>query len=71
MSAKKIVGIIVILIGLFYLAAPHSIHVSSRVGFGLEHMYHMVIGVVLIIIGLVIIFLGRGKKAPAQTKLSK
>ena len=47
---KMIITVILALVGLFYLATPHEIHVSSGLGFGLEHPVHMLIGVVLLVI---------------------
>ncbi len=49
-GVKLILSIILALVGLYYLAAPHSLHVSSGLGFGLEHTYHMVLGVVLLVV---------------------
>ena len=54
MNTKMILGIIILLIGLFYAAAPHSLHVSSGLGFGWDHAMHQILGVVLIIIGAVL-----------------
>ena len=66
-KASLIIGIILIIIGVFYAAAPHSIHVSSGVGFGWEHTMHMIFGIVLIIIGLILIVALRGKKQKQTT----
>ena len=54
-----ILGIILLLVGLFYALAPHTLHVSTGLGFGLDHMMHQVIGVILIVVGLVILWKGR------------
>lgn len=66
-KASKVVGIILIIIGLFYAAAPHEIHVSSGAGFGWDHTMHIMLGAVLIIIGLILIVALRGKKGKQQT----
>lgn len=52
MNAKRILGIIIILIGIFYAAVPHDIHISSGLGFGWEHTMHIILGAILIIAGL-------------------
>ena len=51
---KLIIAIILILVGAFYALLPHSIHISSGFGFELSHNYHIMIGVVLLIIGIVL-----------------
>ncbi len=56
MNAKRILGIIILLIGVFYAAVPHNLHVSSGLGIGLEHTMHIALGAVLIIIGLFVEF---------------
>ena len=46
--------IILAILGLLYLAVPHSIHVSSGIDLGLNHNVHIIIGVVLLAVaGLV------------------
>ena len=62
MDAKKVLGVILILAGLFYALAPHELHVSSGVDFGAEHTVHITLGVVLIIIGLVLGYMSMKKK---------
>ena len=54
MGKKMIIGIIVLLIGLFYIGAPHELHMSSGLGFDLEHNMHQILGVILVIIGIVL-----------------
>ena len=56
-----IVGVILLLLGLFYVAAPHSVHVATGLGFGMEHNTHQILGVVLIVIGAVAIWKGKKK----------
>lgn len=64
MNVKMILGAIIAITGLFYAAAPHGIHVSSGIGFGAEHIVHMGLGVVLIIVGAVLAYTSKknGKK---------
>lgn len=52
MSGNKIVGLVFVLLGLFYTLAPHALHVSSALGFGLEHTWHVVLGVLLLVFGV-------------------
>lgn len=59
-NPAKIVAAVIGIVGLFYAALPHSIHVSSGFGFGLTHPIHIAIGVVLIIIAIVV-FMAAGK----------
>lgn len=54
-----ILGIILLLAGLFYALAPHTLHTSTGLGFGLEHTMHQVIGIVLILVGAIILWKGR------------
>jgi len=54
-----IIGIILLLVGLFYVLAPHTLHMSTGLGFGLEHTMHQILGVVLIVIGAIILWKGR------------
>jgi len=44
------------ILGLFYVAAPHTLHVSSGASLGLDHTYHMVLGLVLLVIAAVVYF---------------
>lgn len=58
-KAMLIIGIIVLLLGLSYVGAPHSYHVASGLGFGWEHGMHQILGVVLIVIAALILWKGR------------
>lgn len=58
-KGKLIVGVIILLLGLFYAGAPHSLHTSSGIGLGLEHNVHQMLGIVLVIVGLVVLIKGR------------
>ena len=49
MSTVKWISGIIALIGLFYFVAPHSSHVSSGLGLGVDHAMHMFIGFILFI----------------------
>jgi len=44
-------AVILVVLGAFYMLAPHSIHVSSGFGLGLTHTIHNILGVVLLAIG--------------------
>lgn len=50
MDVKMIVSVILALAGLYYVLAPHNLHVSSGFGFGLEHSMHMTLGVLLLVV---------------------
>ena len=54
-----IVGVILLLLGIFYVAAPHSVHVSTGLGFSMEHSTHQILGVILLVVGIVAIWKGR------------
>ncbi len=56
MRIKHIISIIILIVGLFYTVAPHSVHVSTGLGLGWEHSYHLVMGVILLLIGLIALF---------------
>lgn len=48
---RIIIGIILILIGMFYLFFPHSIHMTVKLDFGLQHYHHILLGGFLLVIG--------------------
>ena len=54
-----IIGIILLIIGAFYALLPHTIHMSSGLGFGLSHGIHLTIGVIALIIGVIILIIGK------------
>ncbi len=56
MNGKLVLGIILLLVGLFYALAPHSLHTSTPLGFGLEHTMHQILGVILIVVGIVLVW---------------
>ena len=45
------VAVILAVLGAYYLLAPHTLHVSSGLGLGLEHTVHIILGVVLLAAG--------------------
>ena len=53
-TAKYVIAAIVGLFGLFYAVMPHSVHISSGIGFGLPHTAHLLMGVVVIIAAIAI-----------------
>lgn len=59
MKANLIIGIILLVIGAFYALLPHSIHISSGIGFSLSHGTHVLTGIVLLVIGIVLLLTGR------------
>ena len=61
MNPKMIVSVVLLLVGLFYALAPHDLHVSTGLGFGLDHTMHMAFGVVLIVAGAVMLWKGKKK----------
>ena len=51
-GVKLIITVILALVGLFFLAAPHDVHLS--LGLVAEHSMHMVLGVVLLVVAAVV-----------------
>lgn len=45
---KMIVAVIIALVGLFFLAAPHNVHLS--LGLVAEHSMHQITGVILLVV---------------------
>lgn len=62
MDVKMIISVILALVGLYYVLAPHDLHVSSGFGFGLDHMYHIVLGIVLIAVAGAMYMMPKKKK---------
>ncbi len=50
-TTNLVIGIIILVIGAFYTFFPHSIHISSGLGFGFVHSIHVTIGIVFLIVG--------------------
>lgn len=46
---KKIVSWVLVVLGVFFALFPHSVHVS--IGLTYAHLYHVIIGVILIAAG--------------------
>ena len=55
-TTSLVIGIIVLVIGAFYTFFPHSIHISSGLGFGFSHSVHVIVGIVLLIVGGVLLW---------------
>ncbi|MBI2971685.1 MAG: hypothetical protein HYY37_04690 [Candidatus Aenigmarchaeota archaeon] len=51
---KQYAAIASALAGVFYLAAPHSLHESTGVGLGASHTAHMAFGASLLILAAVL-----------------
>lgn len=66
MDGKKILSIVLILVGLFYAIVPHNTHVSSGLGFGADHTVHIALGVILLIVGVVVLWKGKKSSKPAK-----
>lgn len=58
-AINLIIGIILLVIGAFYALFPHTIHMSSGLGFGLTHGIHVAIGIVALILGIIVLLIGR------------
>ena len=54
MKMKIVPTAILGILGLIYLAVPHDIHVSSGLGFGLDHSVHVVLGIALLALAAVV-----------------
>jgi len=51
MKMQAVVPVVIFaLLGVFYTLLPHDIHVSSGLGFGLDHSMHIALGVVFFVI---------------------
>ena len=55
-TTSLVIGIIILVIGVFYTILPHSIHISSGLGFGYVHSTHVSIGIVLLVIGGIVLW---------------
>ena len=51
-GVKLILTVILALAGLFFLAAPHNVHLS--LGLVADHSMHQIIGVVLLVVAAVV-----------------
>lgn len=57
--AVMILGVIILLLGLFYAGVSHDVHTSTGLAFGWDHTMHQILGIALVIVGLVAIVKGR------------
>jgi len=55
-TRNLITGIVLLVIGAFYVLMPHSLHISSGIGFGLSHGIHVSIGVIVLIVGVIVLW---------------
>ncbi len=51
---KKVIGVVLLLVGAFFAFLPHSVHVSVGASY-VEHMYHVAGGIVALIVGAVLL----------------
>ena len=58
-SVNLIGGIILLVIGAFYALLPHTTHISSGLGFGLDHGIHLIIGVIALVVGIIVLIMGK------------
>lgn len=58
-TGNLILGIILLVIGAFYALLPHTTHIASGIGFGLSHTVHVTIGIIALIIGVLVLAIGR------------
>ncbi len=56
--AKKVLSVILIIVGLFFTLIPHSVHLLF--GLNVPHMYHVIFGLIAGGIGAYLMF---GKKS--------
>ena len=68
MRERVVSSIIVALAGLFYIFAPHELHVSAQVDFTLSHGVHIMLGIVLLGIA---VYYARIKPLPEKKKAKK
>ena len=68
MREKIVSSIIVALAGLFYIFAPHELHLSAGVDFELNHGAHVVLGIILLGIA---VYYARIKPLPKKSKKAK
>ena len=62
-GAKSLIPVLILaVVGLVYLALPHSLHVSWGIDFGLDHAIHMVFGVVLLAVAGLLYWKGQKRK---------
>ena len=70
MEREKIVSsLIVALAGLFYIFAPHEIHIATQTDFDLDHGIHIVLGIILV--GISIYYARMKAPIPEQKKVRR
>ena len=47
-----VLSAVLVIIGAYYALVPHTLHVSSGLGFGLAHTAHVVFGIILLVAGV-------------------
>ncbi len=58
MAGKKaetpnlVLSAVLVVIGAYYALMPHTLHVGSGLGFGFDHVVHIVFGIVLLAAGV-------------------
>ncbi len=50
-----IIGYLFLIVGVFYIFGPHSIHNIFLAGLGLSHIAHIILGIVITVLGLLIL----------------
>ena len=68
MCIEKVIAGALIIIGLFYVTMPHSIHISSGLGFEWTHTMHIMFGLVLFITAGILWFSKQKKTRPSARK---
>ena len=68
MRERVVSSIIVALAGLFYIFAPHELHISAQVDFSLSHGVHIMLGIVLLGIA---VYYARIKPLPEKKEAKK
>ena len=71
MCIEKVIAGALIVIGLFYVAVPHDIHISSGLGFEWTHTMHIMFGLVLFIIAGILWFSKQKKTRPAARRKAR
>ena len=66
-TSTMLLAAVLAVIGLFYVAAPHTLHISSGFGLGWDHTAHMVLGFVLFVLAGIAYSIS-GKTKPARRK---
>ncbi len=71
MDNRRWIAAILAIIGLFYVAAPHSLHVSSGLGFGWGHTMHIVFGFALFVIAGALYSMSGKRKVKSEKSATK